>query len=468
MITPVILSGGSGTRLWPLSRTKYPKQFINLLKKNSSLLQETILRLPNNTANPIIVCNKDHRFIAAEQLREINKTTSGIILEPVGRNTAPAVTLAALKSIKDKEDSVMLVLSADHLIKNISSFHESIKLGESLALQNQLVVFGITPIRAETGYGYIEAKLENNSKSFKVESFKEKPLIDDAERYFKSKNFLWNSGIFMFKASVFLKELEKFNPVIINACRNALASEEIDSEFIRLIDEEFKKSPNISIDYAVMEKTRNAAVIKLDSEWSDVGSWSSLYDAKPKDSNKNVIEGDVVIKEVSNSYIHSSNKLISASGISNLVIIDTPDALLVANKNKTQNIGQIVTGLQNNNRSETNDHRKVYRPWGYYDRIESGTGFQVKRIVLNPKAKISLQKHEFRSEHWVVIKGNALVVNGKNKFKLNENQSTYIAKGEVHRLENLNDVELEIIEIQTGEYLGEDDIIRLDDDYSRK
>lgn len=468
MITPVILSGGSGTRLWPLSRTKYPKQFINLLKKNSSLFQETILRLPNNSANPIIVCNKDHRFIAAEQLREINKTSSGIILEPVGRNTAPAVTLAALKSIKDNEDSIMLVLSSDQLIKNTSSFHESIKLGESLAEQDKLVVFGITPVRAETGYGYIEAKLENNSQSFKVESFKEKPLIDDAERYFKSKNFLWNSGIFMFKASVFLKELEKFDPGIIHACRNALASEEVDSDFIRLIDEEFKKSPNISIDYAVMEKTRNAAVIKLDSEWSDVGSWSSLYDAKPKDSNKNVTEGDVALEGVSNSYIHSSNKLISASGISNLVIIDTPDALLVANKDTTQNIGQIVAGLRNNDRSETKDHRKVYRPWGHFDSIESGTGFQVKRIVLNPKAKISLQKHEFRSEHWVVIKGNALVVNGKNKFKLYENQSTYIAKGEVHRLENLNDVELEIIEIQTGEYLGEDDIIRLEDDYSRK
>ena len=466
MITPIILSGGSGTRLWPLSRTQYPKQFISLINE-TSLFQDTILRLPNRLSNPLIICNESHRFIAAEQMRQINIESSGVILEPVGKNTAPAVALAAIKAMENLEDPILLVLSADHLIYDKKTFHESIKIAKRLAENDKLVTFGITPLRPETGYGYIEADIINNNDHLKVKSFKEKPILKDAKKYIATGNYFWNSGMFMFKASTYLKELEKFEPDILLACKSSLKSEYKDSDFIRLIDKEFLKCPDKSIDYAVMERTKNSVVVPLSTEWNDVGSWSSLYEIKNKDLNNNVSEGDVMLEDVNNSYIYSSNRLISAIGVSNLVIVDTPDALLVANKKNTQDIKKIVERLKKDNRNESNDHRKVYRPWGHYDSIDSGDGFQVKRILINPKAKISLQKHNHRSEHWVVIKGNALITCGNDKFTLKANQSTYIAQGEVHRLENLDNTPLEIIEIQTGSYLGEDDIIRLDDDYER-
>jgi len=466
MIIPIILSGGSGTRLWPLSRTQYPKQFISLINK-TSLFQDTILRLPNGISNPLIICNESHRFIAAEQMRQINIEPTKIILEPVGKNTAPAVALAALKAMENQNDPILLVLSADHLINDKKAFHRSIKIAKRLAENDKLVTFGIIPLKPETGYGYIEADIIKNNEYLKVKSFKEKPSLKVAQNYIKSGNYFWNSGMFMFKASTYLKELEKFEPDILLACKNSLKSDLSDSDFVRLIDNEFLKCPDNSIDYAVMEKTKNSVVVPLKSEWSDVGSWSSLYEVKNKDLNGNVSEGDVMLEDVNNSYIYSSNKLIAAIGISDLVIVDTPDALLVVNKQNTQDIKKIVKRLKKDNRKESNDHRKVYRPWGHYDSIDSGDGFQVKRILINPKSKISLQKHNHRSEHWVVIKGNALITCGNDKFTLKANQSTYIAQGEVHRLENLDNTPLEIIEIQTGSYLGEDDIIRLDDDYER-
>ncbi len=467
MIVPVILSGGSGTRLWPLSRVLHPKQFINLINK-TSLFQDTIIRLPNSCSSPIIVCNEEHRFLAAEQLREIDKKTSGIILEPEGKNTAPAIALCALKLIAAAEDPVMLILSADHLIKNTDTFHQSVKAANKLAENGKLVTFGIFPDKPETGYGYIEADINSNKDYYRIKSFTEKPNHKQATKYLNSDNYLWNSGMFMFKASVYLDELEKFEPKIFSTCKESCAVENIDSDFIRIDRNLFKKCPSKSIDYAVMEHTNKGVVVPFDADWRDVGSWSSLWDAKTKDKNDNVIEGDVLIEDVKNTYVFSSNRLVSVVGVSNLVIVDTFDALLVADKKQTNNIKKIVNILYKDKRSEALNHRKVHRPWGNYDLVDSGEGFQVKRIVVNPGAKLSLQKHKYRAEHWVVVKGVAFVTCDKNKFVLNENQSTYIPKGSLHRLENHQNRPLEIIEIQTGSYLSEDDIVRKDDEYSRK
>ena len=466
MIVPVILSGGSGTRLWPLSRKLYPKQFINLVNE-TTLFQDTILRLPEDVAEPLIICNKEHRFLAAEQLREIGKKTKGIILEPEGRNTAPAVALAALQFINKGEDPILLVLSADHLIKNIEAFHQSITIASELAENNKLITFGVVPDKAETGYGYIEANINNTDDYYSIKSFTEKPSQKNAKKYLDSGNYLWNSGMFMFKASVYLSELEKFEPEILSACKKSCTTENIDSDFIRIDNDAFHQCPNESIDYAVMEHTKNGVVVPLDANWSDVGSWSSLWDSRTKDNNNNFSEGDVFLEDVKNTYTYSSNRLVSIIGVSNLVIVDTQDALLVANKQQTHNIKKIVARLNNDKRSEVDNHRKVFRPWGYYDSVDSEEGFQVKRIVVNSGAKLSLQKHKYRAEHWVVVKGVALVTCGDKIFELVENQSTYIPQGSLHRLENHQDIPLEIIEIQTGSYLGEDDIIRFEDDYQR-
>ena len=466
MIVPVILSGGSGTRLWPLSRKLHPKQFINLVNE-TTLFQDTILRLPEDVAEPLIICNEEHRFLAAEQLREIGKKTKGIILEPEGRNTAPAVALAALQFINKGEDPILLVLSADHLIKNIEAFHQSITIASELAENNKLITFGVVPDKAETGYGYIEANINNTDDYYSIKSFTEKPSQKNAKKYLDSVNYLWNSGMFMFKASVYLSELEKFEPEILSACKKSCTTENIDSDFIRIDNDAFHQCPNESIDYAVMEHTKNGVVVPLDANWSDVGSWSSLWDIKTKDNNDNVSEGDVFLEDVKNTYTYSSNRLVSVIGVSNLVIVDTQDALLVADKQQTHNIKKIVARLNNDKRSEVDNHRKVFRPWGYYDSVDSGEGFQVKRIVVNSGAKLSLQKHKYRAEHWVVVKGVALVTCGDKVFELVENQSTYIPQGSLHRLENHQDIPLEIIEIQTGSYLGEDDIIRFEDDYQR-
>ncbi len=468
MITPIILSGGSGTRLWPISRSLHPKQFINLIG-DKTLFQETILRLPSEMLDPLIVCNEEHRFLAAEQLRQINKKSSGIILEPFGRNTAPAVALAALNLLKNKTDSILLILSADHYIKDVKAFHKAIEIAKTHAENDKLVTFGVLPTKPETGYGYIETDTSKKAEYYSIKSFNEKPNLEDAQVYLDSGNYFWNSGIFMFKASTYLHELKKYEPEIYSVCKKSFINNVIpkDLDFIRLNKTEFNKCPDKSIDYAVMEKTNSGVVVPFNDIWSDIGSWEALWDSKRKDINNNYSEGDVVLNKVKNSYIHSSNRLVSVNDLSDLVIIDTQDALLVSSKSGSQDIKSIVQKLKSDNRSEIENHRKVYRPWGYYDSIDYGKGFQVKRIYVNPGSKLSLQKHKKRAEHWVIVKGIALITCGEKIFQLKENQSTYIPKGEVHRLENQEKYPLEIIEIQTGSYLGEDDIIRLEDDYKR-
>jgi mannose-1-phosphate guanylyltransferase len=466
MMVPVILSGGSGTRLWPLSRKFYPKQFINLVNE-TTLFQDTIIRLPDEASNPLVICNEEHRFIVAEQLRQIKSGNKGIILEPEGKNTGPAIALAAINLLTEYEDPTLLVLSADHLINDNKKFHESIQIADNLASKGNMVALGIKPNKPEIGYGYIEVDQSKDNNYFSIVSFKEKPSHKIAKNYLKSNNFFWNSGIFMFKASVYLKELKKYEPKIFDICERSSKLTSKDLDFIRIDNNEFYKCPDKSIDYAVMEKTDVGVVVPFNGGWSDIGTWEALWDSKSKDSNNNVSEGDVIINNVKNSYIHSSNRLISVNDLSDLIIIDTLDALLVSNKKSSQDIKYIVEKLKNDNRSESNNHRIIYRPWGYFDLIDYGKNFQVKRIFVNQGTKLSLQKHMHRAEHWVVVKGVALVTCGERTFKLKENQSTYIPKGEIHRLENCETEPLEIIEVQTGEYLGEDDIIRLEDDYKR-
>mgnify|MGYP003978907913 CR=1 len=466
MIVPVILSGGSGTRLWPLSRKLFPKQFIDLVN-NTTLFQDTILRLPKNSLNPLIICNEEHRFLAAEQLRQINKKSSGIILEPFGKNTAPAIALAAIKLLTNNKDCTLLVLSADHHIDDIKAFHRAIQIAESQAERGKLVTFGVLPTKPETGYGYIEAEISKETEHYDVKSFTEKPNLKNAELYLKNGNYFWNSGIFMFKASTYLDELRRYEPEIFSSCKKSLKISHIDSDFIRINNNEFNVCPNKSIDYAVMERTNNSVVVPLNTSWSDIGSWESLWELKNKDKDGNVNEGDVIFKDVNNTYVYSSKRLVSAVGVDNLVIIDTEDALLVANKKYSQKINTIVDKLNKSNRKESNFHRKVYRPWGYFDSLDFGDSFQVKKLSINPGEKISLQKHHFRAEHWVVVKGSATITSGKKIIKLKRNQSTFIPKNTIHRVENRQNTPLEIIEVQTGNYLGEDDIIRIEDDYDR-
>ena len=466
MIIPIILAGGSGTRLWPLSRKIHPKQFISLVNE-TSLFQDTLTRLPKEALDPIVICNEDHRFLVAEQAREINVTLNSIILEPIGRNTAPAIALAAIKVLNDFENPILIVLAADHKIENKSAFHDAIKIAHKLAENNKLVTFGIIPKSAETGYGYIEIEKKDKAEYFDIKSFVEKPNQKNAINFLNSGNYLWNSGMFMFNASIYLSELNKFEPEILTSCKKSLSNEFKDLEFIRIDKKEFCKSPNQSIDYAVMEKTNKAKVVPLDAGWSDVGSWDALMDSKIKDSLGNVVEGDVTLDQVKNSYLYSTNRLVAASNIADLIVIDTQDALLVTTRDNSLSIKNIVKKLKKNKRTEIENHRKVYKPWGYYDSIDTGYNFQVKRILVNPGAKLSLQKHLHRAEHWVVVSGVAKITCGKKIYNLEKNQSTYIPKGEIHRLENIESYPLEIIEVQTGNYLGEDDIIRLKDDYQR-
>ena len=466
MIIPVILSGGSGTRLWPLSRKHYPKQFLSIIN-DTTLFQDTILRLPDDISSPLIICNEEHRFIVAEQLRQINSSNQGIILEPVGKNTAPAIAIAAMNLKNIKEDPILLVLSADHLIDKRQEFFKSIRIASKIAKQGKLVALGIKPEKPEIGYGYIEVYSSEKNEYYNIISFTEKPNIDLAQKYLNSGKHYWNSGIFMFKASVYLEELKKYEPEIYNICQKSCINTSKDLDFIRLDNNAFNKCPVKSIDYAVMEKTNSGVVVPLNGGWSDVGSWEAIWDSKSKDNQNNVSEGDIVLNRVKNSIIYSSNRLVAVNDISDLVIIDTQDALLVSSKKNSQDIKHIVYKLKSDNRTETLNHRKVYRPWGYFDSIDYGIGYKVKRIFVNPSAKLSLQKHQKRAEHWVVVKGVAKVTCGKKVFNLKENQSTYIPRGEIHRLENNGNETLEIIEIQTGKYFGEDDIIRLEDDYER-
>ena len=467
MIIPVILAGGSGTRLWPLSRKLHPKQFIELIGE-TTLFQEAILRLPELVEKPLVICNEEHRFLTAEQLRQIDRSASSIILEPVGKNTAPAIALAALKSINNNENVILLVLSADHLIQDVGKFHQAIESAKKQAEKNKLVAFGIVPKSVETSFGYIKGDVSQDEDYYNIDEFVEKPDYKTAQKYVDSGKYFWNSGMFMFKASVYLDELDKYEPEILSACRRSCQTEFHDLDFVRLNKDEFLRCPSQSIDYAVMEKTKDAVMVELDASWNDVGSWSALWDSQPKDVNNNLISGDVILNEVNNSYVHSaSNRLVSAIGVSNLVIVDTQDAILVADKSQDQLVKNIVQNLQNSKRSECDHHRTVFRPWGHYDSIDIEDNFIVKRILVNPRSRLSLQKHQYRAEHWVVVKGHAKVTCDDKVFKLEENQSTYIPLGVVHRLENVGNIPLEVIEIQTGERLNEDDIIRLEDDYKR-
>lgn len=468
-ILPVIMAGGSGTRLWPLSRTQYPKQFLKLSPDGFTLLQSTLLRLKNlNCAEPILICNEEHRFLAAEQMREIG-IQAKIILEPEGKNTAPAISLAALyqtQSAQKNDDTIMLVLAADHVITQQENFEYSIKQALELAEHNKLVTFGIVPTHAETGYGYIE-KGQAEKTGFLVKRFVEKPDAITAQQYLDSQQFLWNSGMFMFKAAIYLKELQQHAQDIYLACIAAMQDTKTDLDFIRIKNNAFKQCRSESIDYAVMEQTQDAVVVALDANWNDVGSWSALWDIQPKDTQGNVINGDVISINSQNNYVHSDSRLVSLLGVENLVVIETKDAILVADKNKVQDIKKIVETLKQQGRTEHYCHREIYRPWGKYDSIDHAERYQVKRITVKPGQKLSIQMHHHRSEHWIVVCGTAKIHRGKESFLLTENQSTYIPLGEIHALENPGKVPLELIEVQSGAYLGEDDIVRFEDIYGR-
>ena len=467
-IIPVILSGGLGTRLWPLSRKQYPKQYLPLVGENT-MLQETILRLRglNNLSNPIIICNVDHRFLVADQCQQIDIKNPTILLEPVGRNTAPAITAAALQSLKEGDDAILLVLSADHNIKDVEIFHQAVNIAISQAQESKLAVFGVVPTDANNGYGYIKSSKEENNGSYKVEEFVEKPDLKTAESYLEKGNYLWNSGMFVFKNTTLIDELTVHSPDIVSAVNNAISNADQDLDFIRLDKQAFESSPSDSIDCALMEQSDNVVVIPLDAQWNDIGSWSALHDIGKKDSNGNVIQGDAFIEETTNTYIHANHHLVATIGVNNLVIVDTPNATLIATKDKVQKVKKIVEQIQKQDREEQLCHRKVYRPWGWFDSIEVGLHFQVKRLHVNPGAKLSLQLHQKRAEHWVVVSGIATATNGEEVLTLEEGDSTYIPIGRIHGLENKTNEQLEIIEVQSGTYLGEDDIERFEDIYGR-
>ena len=467
MIIPVILSGGAGSRLWPLSRQHFPKQLMPLLG-GRTMLQETIRRLDGveDLAAPIIVSNEQHRFMVAEQLRAESIEPADIILEPVGRNTAPAVAVAAARAAVEGEEPILLVLPADHVIREQAPLHEAIARGAALAADGKLVTFGIVPDAPETGYGYIRAAQPGSEPSAVLE-FVEKPDAERAAAYLASGDYFWNSGMFMFRASRYLEELETHAPEMVAACRSALEGAARDLDFTRLDAAAFEACPADSIDYAVMEKTSDAVVVPLAAGWNDVGSWAALHQVSEKDPSDNVLVGDVVVEDTSNCYLYSSGRLVTAVGLSDCVVIETPDAVLVAPRDKVQDVKKLVNTLKAEGRDETSAHRQVFRPWGSYDSIDIGERFQVKRIVVNPGAKLSLQMHHHRAEHWIVVQGTARVTRGDREFLLGENESTYIPMGTTHRLENPGKVPLHLIEVQSGTYLGEDDIVRYDDTYGR-
>ncbi len=493
IIQPVILSGGSGTRLWPLSREHYPKQLLAPFGE-FTLLQATLKRLEGlqsrggnifkdtiDVSDPIIICNEEHRFLVAEQIRQLNIVPSSLILEPVGRNTAPALTLAALQSINSGENHVLLVMPADHLIQDKTKFHDAVLSGARLANQGVIVTFGIVPARPETGYGYIKVGKEITSegkqlpaKGYNISEFVEKPDAGTAAEYLESKQYLWNSGIFMVQSKVWLDKVGKFNEEMLVACTNAYSQGQTDGEFYRIDRSSFERCPSDSIDYAVMERITQdnsdriqSAVIPLDAGWSDVGAWSSLWDIIPKDSQGNIIKGDVITHETHNSLMYSENRLMAGIGLDDIIAIETADAVMIVHKDHAQDVKQIVSRLKLNGRNEHKAHRRVHRPWGDYEGIDIGARYQVKRITVKPGASLSLQMHHHRAEHWVVVKGTAKVTRGEEVFLLSENESTYIPISVKHRLENPGSLPLEIIEVQSGSYLGEDDIVRFDDVYGR-
>ncbi|WP_236559710.1 mannose-1-phosphate guanylyltransferase/mannose-6-phosphate isomerase [Colwellia sp. 20A7] len=465
-ISPIIMCGGSGTRLWPLSRAQFPKQFLALIN-DTSLLQDTLARLPIKHQAPVFICNEDHRFLVAEQVKQVKCSGATILLEPEGKNTAPAVAIAALNALENDDDALLLVLAADHVIKDLEKFHQAIDIASVAAARGKLVTFGVVPTHAETGYGYIKQGNKKGDGTYQVAKFVEKPNIDTAQSYVESGDYLWNSGMFLFKASRYLEELAKFRPDILVACQEAMGKVAADLDFIRPDRDAFLQCDNVSIDYAVMEKTDDAVVVPLDAGWSDIGSYSALWEIGQQDLQHNVLKGDVIAHDTRNSYLHSQNKLIATLGVDNLVVIDTPDAVLVADKNKVQNVEGIVNELKALQRPETKLHREVYRPWGKYDLVDQGERFQVKRITVNPGAKLSVQTHQHRAEHWVIVSGIAKVTLNGEITILKENQSTYIPIGAVHALENPGLLPLEMIEVQSGSYLGEDDIVRFEDKYGR-
>ena len=475
-IVPVILSGGAGTRLWPLSREHYPKQLLALVGEQT-MLQQTISRLDNmsNIQASLVVSNEGHRFLVAEQLRQLNKTPQAIILEPVGRNTAPALTLAALALMKNDPDAVMLVMPADHVIQNNNAFQQAVVHGAELAEQNQLVTFGVVPTGPETGYGYIRkgAPLDvqtagnTDAIAFRVSAFVEKPDKVKAKLYIDSGEYLWNSGIFMMRVSAWLQELARHRPDIAKACAQAYEQGKADADFYRVDKALFTQCPSDSIDYAVMEKTDCATVVPLDAGWSDVGAWPALWEVSARNADGNVMQGDVMAHQTRNTLLIAQHRFVAAVGLQDVIVVETADAVLVAHKDQAQDVKAIVSHLKDAKRIEHISHRKVYRPWGCYEGVDAGERFQVKRITVNPGAALSLQMHHHRAEHWIVVTGTARVTRGDEVFLLAENQSTYIPLGTKHRLENPGAMPLEMIEVQSGGYLGEDDIVRFEDKYNR-
>ncbi len=467
-ILPVILAGGSGTRLWPLSRKHYAKQYL-AIGSDATMLQESLLRL-NGMPHlpPILICNEETRFLAAEQVRQIDIDDALIMLEPVGRNTAPALALAALEAVCLGNDPILLAMPADHKIADIPAFHMAVAQAAALADMGHLVTFGVEPTSPETGYGYIQAGADIPDSTAKhVASFVEKPELAAAEEFLKAGGYYWNSGIFMFQASRYLEELEKFRPDILHACQDAFEGRKRDLDFVRYSKQAFLDCPAQSVDYAVMEKTKSSVVVPFNGGWSDIGSWTALWENSPKDEAGNCIIGDVLNENGSGNYINSGHRLVAAVGVKDMVIVETKDVVFIAPKSEIESIKSVVETLKAAGREEVNYHRDVYRPWGKYDTIDMGDRYQVKRITVNPGAKLSVQKHHHRAEHWVVVKGTAKVTRGTETILLTENQSTYIPLGEIHALENPGLVDLELIEVQSGTYLGEDDIIRFEDKYGR-
>ena len=463
-ICAVVMSGGSGSRLWPLSRAAHPKQFLTLHGENT-MLQTTFKRLDGlKVKSSVTICNEEHRFFVAEQLREIDRLGS-IILEPVGRDTAPAIALAALSRQED-EDPLLLVLPSDHVIQDEAAFVKAVMDAVPLAESGKLVTFGILAHEPNTGYGYIKRGLEHGS-GFTVDKFVEKPSANMAKKYVSSGQYYWNSGMFLFKASRYIEELKKFRPEIYEVCESSMETKESDLDFIRINSDKFEQCPRESIDYAVMENTLDAIVVPMDAGWSDIGSWSSLWDISKKDKNGNSVDGDVMLHNSKNSYVRTDKKLVAAIGVEDLVIVSTKDVLMVAHMDSVQDVKVIAEKLKRQARTEWDLHREVHRPWGKFDSIDKGQQYQVKRITVLPGAKLSLQMHHHRAEHWIVVSGKASVTKGEESFLLSENQSTYIPVGEVHSLGNPGEVDLELIEVQSGSYLGEDDIVRFEDKYGR-
>jgi mannose-1-phosphate guanylyltransferase/mannose-6-phosphate isomerase len=468
-IYPVILSGGSGSRLWPLSREYFPKPLLPLVSEKT-LLQDTATRLDslNEQGDAVYVCNEEHRFLVAEQVAELGKTPSTIILEPEGRNTAPALTLAALYLVKRDADAMMVVMPADHVMTAPQQFVEAVEQGCHNAEQGALVTFGIVPASPETGYGYIKRDEQvDDTGAYRVAQFVEKPDRETAEQYVSEGNYFWNSGIFLMRADRWLDEISQHRPDIIKVCRQAMNKGLQDSDFFRVNRQDFHKCPADSIDYAVMEKTDRAVMMPISAGWSDIGAWSALWDVCPQDEDGNVKQGDVIAEDTRNAFLVAQHRCLATVGLDNVVVVETADAVLVASKDKAQDVKAIVSRLKESGREEHKVHRQVYRPWGSYEGIDEGPRFQVKRLTVKPGAQLSLQMHHHRAEHWVVVKGTARVTCGDQIFDLHENESTYIPIGQRHRLVNPGNIPLEVIEIQSGSYLGEDDIVRFEDVYDR-